>query len=367
LPNPTISLGSEYDLSRANESPWLWSLTTDWLLDAGLRRQLRVKLADTHLRAARFDYAEAVWTVRSELRAALLSYLLSRQRQQVLNETVASQERLLSLLQQRVKHGEAAASDALPVQLELARARAAVSDNTAKQSQALSQLAQTLGMPVSSLSAQQFSWSDLIHVTSVDDVQLNKLREQALLSRADLERAVLDYQTRELELHQAVRQQYPQLSIGPGYIWDHGIRKVSLGLSFSLPVFNRNQGPIAEAEAQRNSTGEQALAVQAQILNAIDAARQAYQAEVQMIETVLQQNDAADSVLQQAMHAQALGATDRATVVAAQVAANTERLAVLDAVERMQQALGKLEDALRTPLSGPETTMGAAASYDVGR
>jgi hypothetical protein len=62
-----------------------------------------------------------------------------------------------------------------------------------------------------------------------------------------------------------------------------------------------------------------------------------------------------------------LGATDRATVVAAQVAANTERLAVLDALERMQQALGKLEDALRTPLSGPETTMGAAALYDSGR
>ena len=55
LPNPTLSLGSEYNLSQTAESPWLWSVTTDWLLDAGLRRQLRTQLTDNTVRAARLD------------------------------------------------------------------------------------------------------------------------------------------------------------------------------------------------------------------------------------------------------------------------------------------------------------------------
>jgi hypothetical protein len=36
------------------------------------------------------------------------------------------------------------------------------------------------------------------------------------------------------------------------------------------------------------------------------------------------------------------------------LSASTERLAELDALDRAQQALGQLEDALRRPLAGPE-------------
>ena len=49
--------------------------------------------------------------------------------------------------------------------------------------------------------------------------------------------------------------------------------------------------------------------------------------------------------------------SDRPTLLAAEVALNAETLAELDALDRAQQALGQLEDAVRAPLSGPETSL----------
>ncbi len=365
LPNPTLSLGSEYNLSQSTESPWLWSVTTDWLLDAGLHRQLRMDLADTGLNAARLEYAEILWSVRSELRAALLGYFISSQRIQLLNRTINNQEQLLELHRQRITQGEAVASDALQVELELARERSNLAESLRLQNVSLAQIATATGMPIAALQTQSMVWDDVLHVASIDEVQLDHLRDNALLSRADLERAVSNYQGRELELQQAVRQQYPQISIGPGFSWDHGVKKVSLGLSVGLPVFNRNQGPIAEAEAARELAGEQVLQVQSQILNEIESARQAYLTSVQSLQEAVKQHDAADKLSVQAQQAMTLGATDRIEVIAAQLLVTTQSLTVLDNVERMQQALGQLEDALRTPLSGPELELDRKSLLEV--
>ena len=55
-----------------------------------------------------------------------------------------------------------------------------------------------------------------------------------------------------------------QLTLGPGYYWDHGIAKFPLDVGFTLPV-NRNKGEIAEARAARELAGKRMLALQADI------------------------------------------------------------------------------------------------------
>jgi outer membrane protein, heavy metal efflux system len=354
VPNPAVSLGSEYSLSQSSESPWLWSVTLDWLWDAGARRYDRVSLANVQLQSARLGYAEALWQLRSELRGAELSWLMALQRQRMLDELVATQQRLLALLQQQRQLGALSELDLLPVQQELARWQAQQTQNRTKYQTAHSQLANLLGVPQSALADKVVEWNDVTQIAKVDKSELTKWREQALLSRSDLEQAVLDYQAKEIELKQQVRAQYPQLSVGPGFTWDHGVKKATLGLSFNLPLFNRNQGPIAEALVQRDAAGEQVMAVQAGILTDIDAAWAVWQQSVAAVETQLAQADAAESAYARTQQAKQLGATDEAAVLSVQVLSQTQQLAVLDQVEVMQQALGKLEDALRRPLTGPE-------------
>jgi len=357
LPNLTVGLSTEYNLSQTAESPWLWAVSTDFLLDAVLRRTLRVQLSKSAVRAARLDYAEAIWTVRRQVHAALLAEIFAAKRLTLLSEAVVQRQQLVRLMQHRVDSGEGSGNEHLQLVIELTRSQSAVSNAERDRSEARANLAAAMGVPISALDDRTLQWNDLDRPALPDGKQLQMLREQALLSRPDLEHAIVDYQTRELELQQQVRAQYPQVSISPGFTWDHGIRKATLGLSLSAPLFSRNRGPIAEAQARRSVAGEHLLGVQAKIINEIDAAISASQAAMAALDTAHGQSESAQVLVEKTERAVRLGAEDTPTLLAARLAANVDTLAELDAVIRAQQALGQLEDALRTPLAGSEITL----------
>jgi outer membrane protein TolC len=61
-----------------------------------------------------------------------------------------------------------------------------------------------------------------------------------------------EYAAAEKALELAIRAQYPDLVIGPGFGREDGMDQVLLGLSVPLPILNANRGAIAEARAQRD-------------------------------------------------------------------------------------------------------------------
>jgi outer membrane protein TolC len=349
-----LNLGFEYDVRRAAEAPWLWAVAPSFLLDTALARRLRREIATGGLRAAQLDYVEAVWAVRRELRAALLAAVIGERRRAQLGAIVDDRSELLRLLEARVAAGESGSGERLQSALELTRARAAMADAQRAVADARARMAGVIGVPPSALDDQALRWEDLDAPQLPDAAQLRRQREQALLSRTDLARAIVDYDTRERELHEQVRLQYPQFSAGPGYMYDHGIRKATASVSFNLPLFNHNQGPIAEADARRESAGRHLLAVQAQILNEVDSSWNAYRSALEALSAATEQTMSAQRLLQQTQRSFDLGAEDRATLLAARLTQAAQSLLQLDALERAQQALGQLEDALRTPLYGPE-------------
>jgi cobalt-zinc-cadmium efflux system outer membrane protein len=353
--NPTISLSSEYDTSRADESPWLWGIGTSFLLDTFLSRPQRIDLAQAGIRGAHADLSEALWTVRRDVRVALLSIVIARKRVNALEQEVQQRSELAKLARSRVRAGESARPEESQAQLELLRSQLALDDAKRAVSDAQGALAAVLGVSTQAVSEIAPRWEDLDTLQPPAQFTLGTLRDQALLSRPDLERAIADYQAADLELRRQVHQQYWQASVGPGYTYDHGIRKVTLGASFSLPIFNRNQGPIAEANAARDTAGLHAMTVQATILSEIESATTGYANAVATLDRVRAQRVAAEEGAASARRAFAADATDRPTLLAAELAVTTENAAEIDALERAQQALGQLEDALRTPLVGPET------------
>jgi len=357
LQNPIVSLASEYNLSRAAEPTWLWGISSSVLLDTFLSRNLRTQIAATGVRGARADFADAVWSARRELRIALLSVVIAERRVPTLELQTQWRDELVRLSRARVSAGEAARPDALQAELELVRSRVALEDARRAQAEARAKLAATVGVSMTALNGALLRWDDLEQLSLPPQSQLAALRERALLARPDLERAIADYDTRELELRQQIRAQYPQVALGPGYTWDHGVRKITLGASLSLPIFNRNQGPIGEALARREAAGQHALAVQARILNELEAQTQLYVSALSALDRAREQRAVSEALAQSARNALAIDAQDRPTTVSAEVAVGTERLAELDALERAHLMLGQLEDALRAPLFGPETAL----------
>lgn len=360
--NPTLSLALErYTQAQADSAPWLWGLSTDFLLDGGLRRRLRVQLADQGVRGARLDYAEKVWSVRSAVRDALAQRLIARRQQGLAARTVATATALEQAARQRVALGEDEPQVALQAVQTLAQAR---SDQAAAAQRAAStqaQLARAIGVPVTALAGLDLHWDHFDQPTAPAPARLDTLADHALLARADLERALVDYANREAELHQQVHDQYPQLSLGPGYTYDHGMRKLTFNASLSLPVFNQNQDPIAEARARREAAAAHVRVVQADIGSAIDAARARLAAALPALDAARAGTQAAERTRGQAERAFRLGAIDRTSMLGARLAALAAGQSELAALDAAWQAEAALEDALRTPLDPAEAALWPAA------
>ena len=194
----------------------------------------------------------------------------------------------------------------------------------------------------------------------LDSQRIQRWREEALLSRADVHSAVAGYGIAEESLRLEVAKQYPQIHIGPAYTWDHGVHRLQFNLSLELPVLNQNQGPIGEAEARRELAGARLEGAVANAYQQIDEAiRQWHLALERVADARGPVYDAAQRIYAEIERGFEAGSNDRTELVAARVARTLAELQILDAVRTAQEALATLEDALRRPLEGPEINMAA--------
>src|SRR5881397_720255 len=111
---------------------------------------------------------------------------------------------------------------------------------------------------------------------SADGLTSAEARRVALQGRSDILSALGDYAAAETELRLQIAKQYPDVHLSPGYQYDQGDNKWTLGIVLELPVLNQNQGPIAEARARRDEAAARFTEVQARVISEIDRAGAAY-------------------------------------------------------------------------------------------
>ncbi len=358
IPNPDLTLQSEY--SRQEMHPWLYGLSLNWLLLSTQRLRLQQETARLGTLNMGLKLMEQTWAVRRELVRALSDWEGTRRRLVLLKQLAVAQERLVILEQKRVSAGEDPPSEfvlaeqaRIEIEQQLSQVRAAVEVAEAA-------TARALGLPLQTLDDVTFTWTEWGAPPPAREEDRRGARERALLSRADLGVAIGDYAITETGLQLAVARQYPQLTLGPGYYWDHGIAKFPLDIGFTLPV-NRNRGEIAEARAARELAGKRVLALQADISGEIAAAERAEA-------SARASTDSAEGQLETARHQAAqvdlslrLGASDLRDQVGAEVLALRAEVEVLESRSQLQAARNNLEDALHAPLSGPELELARSA------
>src|SRR2546425_644156 len=123
----------------------------------------------------------------------------------------------------------------------------------------------------------------------------------------------------------------------------------------SLSVFNRNQGPIAEAEGRRKEAAAAFLQTQAQVIARSERALAVYRAalkEVAEAQSLYQLQETQLQIVGQAIRA---GADIRLSLDGVQIHLSILARARLDALARAQRGLGDLEDAVQRPLAAGET------------
>jgi outer membrane protein TolC len=355
-PNPTVGFTPEFHANAPRGiSPWTLTLPVDIPIETAGKRGYRISHAEQLSEAARLDIATTAWQVQSRLRTSLLDLYAAQQAEALLQQQRAVQEEIVKLLEQRFAVGEASQSAVTQAHIALDQSRLALRQKQQQRAEARVHLAEALGTPVGALDGVAICFDIVERPPLARNLPSQEVQRQALLNRPDILSALAEYAASQADLQLELAKQYPDIHLGPGYAWDQGDNQWSLGFSITLPVLNRNQGPIAEAEARRTEAAASFGALQAQVIGALDRALAGYRAALHTLET-------ADSVLsgrkQAQQSTQALfkaGEADRLALVSAQLELDTSALARLNALVKAQQALGLLEDAIQRPLDPSET------------
>ena len=352
-PNPSISLTPGYDAGvPAVPSPWIVPVAIDWPIETAGRRGDRMAQARHLATAARWDLVGTVWGVRSRLRSALLELYTARQTESLLAQQVSALRSVFNLLEGQFRAGVVASYDVTRARIALDDATLARQAQKARIREARIALAGAIGVPVTALRGVPLSFAGFGQFPR--DLTRPAVRQQALLGRSDVRAALAQYAASQSALKLEIARQWPNIALGPGYAWNSqlaGDREWQLGLSLTLPVLNQNQGPIAEARAQRRVAAAQFLGVQSAAVTQIDGALAAYRSTLGQVRT-------ADSLLGNLTHqlksiraqvsAGELQPLDLANAEVAFYAGARNQLATRLAA---QQALGALQDAVQSPLT----------------
>ena len=89
---------------------------------------------------------------------------------------------------------------------------------------------------------------------------------EQLLESPALKAQLASYGAGEEELRREIRKQYPQLELGFTYAHDDGNDKVAPGISFNLPLWNRNREAIARSTGDRSLKKQETLTVWRELL-----------------------------------------------------------------------------------------------------
>ena len=354
-PNPVLSVTPTYNSSTFVPSPWAPAVNFDVPLETMGKRGKRIAAAEKVSESARYSFISAAWQVRSGVRAELLDFKLAGQRAELLQKQFAVQQQIVKRLQQRFDAGAVSRAEITPAQIALNKTQMDLSDAQSKQIEARSRLAEALGLSVAALDGIQFDFDD--STRPVEQLTSDDARRVALQSRPDILAALADYTAAEADLRLEIAKQFPDVHLNPGYQFDQGDNKWSLGLTVELPILNQNQGAIAEAEARRKFAAAKFIQLQAQAIGEIDrsvagwrVAQSQLRAGSKLLAAQQQQEKSTEAQVR-------AGAADELDLLNAQLEFASAELVQLDSEMKSQSALGALEDALQRPADSIATVI----------
>jgi outer membrane protein TolC len=146
-----------------------------------------------------------------------------------------------------------------------------------------------------------------------------------------------------------IAKQYPDIHLGTGYQWDQAESKWHLGVTMEIPLLNRNQGPIREAEARRDEVRARFVALQSKVIGDIDHALAGLEAARKQLGEAEASVSLQRTQLERVRTQKALGAADRNDVLLLEVEAQSSELLRLELLSKWSQAIGSLEDAVQEP------------------
>jgi cobalt-zinc-cadmium efflux system outer membrane protein len=251
LPNPDFVInngiaGTNESNPRSEQSASLSQLITT----AG-KRNKNIKLAKIGIEQARYQFFDLVRTLKNVLRTDFYTVYYQRQSAKVYDQEIGSLNKTLGVYRQQYAKGNIAQKELLRIQSQLYSLEAEYNSLQTGIDTTESQLKLFLRVPALTAIDPQVT-DDITGKDVLANVTYQRLLDSAYVNRYDLKysRNAVDYNNMNLELQKSTAT--PDFSIALNFdkLGSYGRNFLSAGVSVPLPLFNRNQGNIKQAQAQ---------------------------------------------------------------------------------------------------------------------
>ncbi len=290
--NPTLSLGTSkisYDghPNSTSQGNGLWDRSYDTvaaigqLIEIGGKRAARKASATAGLRGAEARLADARRLLDQAVTQAYVAAVLAERNQQVLTDSAASLRQEANIAAVRQHAGDISTAD--QSQIEIAAARLELDARAAEAAARAARIQLEILLGERKPQGHTRLTETLEQLSETSPGQLATTVPGEMMSppqRADLTAAEAAQAKAEANVRLQKAQRVPDPTVS--FQYEHAPpdmpNTVGLMVSFPLPLWNRNKGNIAAAEATARQAATQAEKVRAQIIADIATERVAFEA-----------------------------------------------------------------------------------------
>jgi cobalt-zinc-cadmium efflux system outer membrane protein len=351
VPNPEISVEGE-DFTRADVRSATESmqntLELSQLIELGGKRYSRIREAQFDRETAEWDYQVKRLEVLKLTTLAFIDVLTAQRNVQLAKANVELTEGAVPVTHKRVEAGKASDVELLRTNTAVATARIRLTEVTRDLETARVNLAAQWGAKQATFPSVTGNLDQLRPIPSLQSLKA-KLQQNPDLTKWTTER-----QKREATLNLARADAKPDVTLraGPRLLGaSHADVTLVAGFSIPLPLWNRNQGKIAEAEANVAKAADERAAAEAQAYAELNEGYQTLgraAEEVQILrETVL---PGAKSAVDQITDGYAAGRFSQLDVLDAQRTYNESQTQYVKALSDFQKAQAQIDALTAGPV-----------------
>lgn len=288
------------------------------------------------------------WGTRTHLREKWIDWSAARWKIEVAADIVARVRLISDLAQKQEAAGSMTRLEARLLRSELATREVAIALAKADATRLEHEIREIMGLhssaPVDLLPTLAIAETPWGLVESIEVLESRNL---------DLVASRASYEVAEHSLREEIRKQYPDITLSPGVGSDQGDDRVSLGVSLSLPIWNRNQRGVAEAIARRDAASARFDATYELLLSRLGIAQgrlDAARSVRHLVETIVL--PLAEEQEKDARRVAELGRLEPLMLLASLQSLNDAKVRAIEA--RVEEAVANLQiAALLGPSCGP--------------
>jgi len=349
FPNPEFGLG--YGAGVGGTPGYTADLELLFELLRWGERDARVAAAGAVIAVTRAEVLAMEYDTAALVRQRSFDVLAADQVLALLEEEVRLRTEALNLLRGRRDVGEGTSLEVSAAELELAEIQRDLRLIKIEVEQARLALNAVVGLPSTPVLQLEQQGKPLT-IPFLEDMSEEQVSERILTARLDLRASEARYEVAEQELRLAISRQYPRIKIGPTFSHEGDAENYAgVGVTIELPVFDRNQGEIAEKEAARDRVRAEFISdlhrIQSEAMAALAKTRAVRnEVEIQQRE-VLPLLERSQSLFREALQDRELIVLDW---IAAEQRALRTRRAYLDTLVDYRRALLDLEALTGFPI-----------------